>query len=121
MKLQSYKELIVWQKAVKLAIEVYKITEHYPRSELYGLTSQTRKSAISIPSNIAEGSTRQHLLEYLQFLNIALGSAAELETQLFIAKELKFLEEDAYKRLNDSLIEIMKMLNGLIKNLRPNT
>lgn len=118
MKLKSYKELIVWQKSIRLTTAVYETTKSYPKSELYGLTSQMRRSAVSIPSNIAEGSTRQYLPEYLQFLNIALGSAAELETQLLIAHELKFLEKLKFEELLDLLIEIIKMLNSLIKKLR---
>lgn len=120
MKLKSYKELIVWQKSVQLAVKIYKITDRYPKSELYGLTHQTRKSAVSIPSNIAEGSTRQHLQEYLQFLNVALASAAELETQLIIARELTYLRPEESDSFAEMLVEITKMLNVLIRKLRTN-
>ena len=99
MRIESYKELVVWQKAIKLTVEVYKATDNYPKTEIYGLTSQSRKSTVSIPSNIAEGWTRQHLQEYLQFLNIALGSAAELETQLTIAEKLNLLSGEDSKGL----------------------
>lgn len=121
MKLQSYKELVVWQKAVRLATEVYGATEAYPKSELYGLAAHTRRTAVSIPSNVAEGSTRQHLPEYLQFLNVALGSAAELETQLIIARELKFVAVMDFEELIGLLTEVAKMLNALMRRLRPNT
>ena len=99
MRIESYNELVVWQKAIKLTVEVYKATDNYPKTEIYGLTSQSRKSTVSTPSNIAEGWTRQHLQEYLQFLNIALGSAAELETQLTIAEKLNLLSGEDSKGL----------------------
>ena len=98
MYIQSYKQLKVWQKSIELVKEIYKSTEGFPKSELYGLVSQMRRAAISIPSNIAEGYKRKGLSEYLQFLRIADASAAELETQIIIAKEL-------YKDLNFSKVE----------------
>lgn len=118
MKLNSYKELIVWQKAIRLTIDVYKATENYPKTKLYGLTQHTQKTAVSIPSNIAEGSTRQHLQEYLQHLNVALASAAELETQLIIGHELGFLGTKDFEQLNSLLVEVTKILNTLIRKLR---
>lgn len=118
MGINSYKELIVWQKSMNFVAEIYTITEKYPKSELYGLTSQIRRSAVSIPSNIAEGWTRKHLPEYLQLLNIALGSAAELETQLIIATRLNFISQRTEAELQHSITEIMKMLNGIINKLK---
>ena len=118
MKVQSYQELIVWQKAMELCIEVYKVTESYPKIETYGLIYQTRKSAVSVPSNIAEGWARQHRAEFLQSLNIALGSAAELETQLILANRMTFLSHPDLQRINGMNIETMKMLNAMIGNLR---
>lgn len=100
MKLESYKDLVVRQKAVKLTIEVYKATEKYPKTETYGLTHQTRRSAVSMPSNIAEGWARQHTQEYIRALGIALGSAAELETQLIIGNKLGFLSNEDFERIN---------------------
>ncbi len=97
------------------------MTDSFPKSELYGLTSQIRRSAVSIPSNIAEGQRRGHKQEYIQFLRIAFGSGGELETQLLIAKNVKFLDEDNYKIINNTLEEIMKMLNSLINKLQPRT
>ena len=85
MKVKSYKELNVWKKGIEIVDRIYKITENLPQKELYGLASQMQRSAISIPSNIAEGFARGHTAEYRQFLRIALGSCAELETQLIIA------------------------------------
>ncbi len=116
--IKSYKDLIVWQKSFRLAVEVYKITKYFPKSELYGLTSQTQRASTSIPSNIAEGSSRGSLNEYIQFLRIAFASGAELETQLLIAKEIGYLKESDFDRLNNSLSEVMSMLNGLIKKLK---
>lgn len=123
--LQSYKQLYVWQKSVDLVEQIYHLTNQLPKEELYGLTSQMRRAAISIPSNIAEGQRRKALPEYLQFLRIADASSAELETQLTIVKRL-------YKNIDHSktekvLEEIQKMLNVLIRklnsrgNLKPNT
>lgn len=113
--IQSYKELIVWQRSIELVKEIYKITNEYPREEIYGLVSQMRRSSISIPSNIAEGYKRKSLGDYVRFLNIADGSAVELETQIIISK-------DIYKKINftktESLLEeVQKMLITLIKKL----
>lgn len=118
MKIESYKDLIVWQKAVELTIEVYRVTKNYPKNETYVLASHTRKTAVSIPSNIAEGWNRKHRPEYLQSLNIAVGSAAELETQLIIANRLMFLPTEDFQRINGINTEVMKMLNALINILR---
>ncbi len=115
MIIQSYKDLIVWQKAITLVKIVYQITDKFDRSDLYGLTSQTRRSAISIPSNIAEGSRRRSLTEYIRFLSIANGSAAELETQLIIAQAVYYNID-----FNESfclLEEVLKMLNTMIGKL----
>jgi four helix bundle protein len=108
----NFKELIVWQKPIDFVTEIYRITEAFPKTELYGLISQIRRAAISIPSNIAEGSSRRSKPDYLQFLKISRGSCAEVETQLIISKNLKFLNEDDYLKLNERIIEISKMLNG---------
>lgn len=110
-KARTHKDLIVWQKAMDLVEEVYKLTDTMPKTELYGLTSQIRRSAISIPSNIAEGAARNHNKEFVQFLYVALGSIAELETQLLLAERLKFISIAPI----DNLSEIKKLLLGLIK------
>lgn len=115
--MNSYKELIVWQKAIDLSVQIYKITENFPRSELYGLTSQIRRSVVAISSNIAEGQRRGHRAEYVQFLRIAYGSSAELETQLVIAQKIGYLSDLQFNKLNNLLEEILKMLNRLIKVL----
>lgn len=116
--MQSYRDLIVWQKSFKLCLDIYRITKNFPKSEIYGLTSQIRRAAVAIPSNIAEGYSRRSKLEYLQFLSIAFASGAELETQILIAKECHFLNEVDFDMVNSLLSEVMKMLNTMIKNLR---
>lgn len=116
--MKTYKELIVWQKAVEFCTVIYKVTENFPKSEIYGLTSQIRRCAISIPSNIAEGQRRGHRAEFIQFLRISYGSAAELETQLLIAFKIGYLSEDDFNLLNSSLEEILKMLNKLISTIK---
>lgn len=117
--LNSYKELVVWQKSFELSIKIFKATSKFPKSELYGLVSQMRRCAVSIPSNIAEGYTRGYRQEYVQFLRIAFASGAELETQLLISKELHFLTLKEFDELNNLLIEVQKMLNKLISSLIP--
>lgn len=109
---RTHKDLIVWQKAMAFVEEVYKLTDKMPNGELYGLTSQIRRSAVSIPSNIAEGAARNHNKEFVQFLYVALGSSAELETQLLLAERLKFISTAPI----DNLSEIKKLLLGLIKD-----
>lgn len=115
--LNSYKELIVWQKAFELSIKIFKITHEFPKSEIYGLVSQMRRCAVSIPSNIAEGYARGYRQEYIQFLRTAFASGAELETQLLLVKELEFVNLQDFNKLNELLTEVMKMLNKLISSL----
>lgn len=112
--MRNHKDLIVWQKSMTLVKELYKMTQSFPKEELYGITSQIRRAAVSIPSNIAEGYGRGHEKELIQFLYIALGSASELETQLIICKEIGYVNEAEYDKLNDLNIEIIKMLSALI-------
>ncbi len=103
---------------MSLVIAVYALTEHFPKSELYGLSSQMRRCAVSIPSNIAEGRRRGHKAEFRQFLYIAYGSGAELETQLEITQRLNFGKELDRETATNLLIKIMKMLNAMLENLR---
>lgn len=117
MKVQNYKELIVWQKSVRLVIRIYNITEIFPKSELYGLTSQMRRSAVSVPANIAEGWHRGTRKDYKHFLTISLGSCAELETQLIISKKLIFTDQENFMETESQLVEIMKMLKSIINKL----
>ena len=113
--LKSYKELVVWRKAIDLVEEVYRLTDGFPKDEQYGLTSQMRRAAVSIPSNIAEGSRRKDLPEYLYFLRVAEGSASELETQIIIARRI--YSGLSYTRAENLLLEVQKMLNVLISKL----
>ncbi len=118
MYLKSYKELTVWQKSVALAKLVYLLTENFPKSELYGITSQMRRAAISVPSNIAEGYGRKSTKEYGQFFSVAYGSALELETQVIISKDLKLTEIDNFIKVEQLLGEVLKMLNSMISKMR---
>ena len=119
MILNGYKDLIVWQKAMNLVTEVYLLTEDFPKEENYGLTSQMRRASISIPSNIAEGRLRGTRKDYRHFLLNAYGSGAELETQIEIAKRLAKTKSLNYNKADQLLMEVMKMLNSLIDNLKP--
>ena len=114
--IQDYKDLIVWQNSIDLVTQVYAVTAIFPNREQYGLTSQMRRAAVSIPSNIAEGQSRASAAEFRQFLSISLGSAGELETQLIIAARLKYIAEDESIRLCESVVEIRRMLRGLISS-----
>lgn len=116
MYISSYKELEVWKKSIELTKEIYKLTDKLPKSEIFGLSSQMRRAAISIPSNIAEGYKRNGLGEYLQFLAIADASAAELETQMIIIKQI-YQKLDS-KQAESLLLEIQKMLFVMIRKLR---
>jgi four helix bundle protein len=117
MRIKSYKDLVVWQKSKILVVKVYKLTEKFPREELYGLTSQIRRSAISIPSNIAEGRGRSTRKDFASFLRIALGSCYELSTQIEIVKELSATKSFNYTDINNLLEEITKMLHVMINKL----
>src|SRR3989344_109347 len=118
MKIDSYNKLIVWQKSIELVTEIYTLTNKFPTSELYGLTSQMRRSAISIPSNIAEGRRRGTRKDFRSFLLNTYGSGAELETHIEIAKRLPFGEKLNYQKIENLLDEIMRMLNRMIFNLQ---
>lgn len=115
-KTNSYKDLIVWQRSMELAREVYKITTSLPHIEQYGLVSQLRRATVSIPSNLAEGSKRGSRKDFMQFLRIASGSAAELETQLMLSKDL--YPEVPYTKVIALLDEVQRMLTSLIKSLK---
>jgi len=116
-KIKSFKDLKIWQKGIEIVSDTYILTKKFPKEELFSLTSQLRRSAISIPSNIAEGFKRFHNKEYKQFLFIALGSCAELETQIIIAKELKYINENEEAKLVEKLDHICRMTSSLIKKL----
>ena len=114
----SYRDLIVWQKAKKLAVHVYQQTECFPKSETYGLTSQMRRAAVSVVSNIAEGQGRLTTGEFQQFLGHSRGSLLELETQLEIACELRLLEENSYETLVQEAYQVLGLINRLLDSLR---
>jgi four helix bundle protein len=120
MLIKSYRDLEVWKKSRKIVSEVYKLTKTFPKEELYGLTSQLQRAAVSIPSNIAEGKSRRTTKEYMRFLDIAYGSLAEVETQLYIACDLGYTTEKKIENLLDRYAEIGRMINGLLNSLDKN-
>jgi four helix bundle protein len=126
MNIISYRDLIVWQKSMDLVVAVYRLTDKFPKSEVYGLTSQMRRAAVSVPSNVAEGKMRGTKKDYRHFVLNSFGSDAELETQIEISKRLNFSRNLDYTKVDSLFEEVMKMLNVLIArlgtyNLIPNT
>jgi four helix bundle protein len=119
--LKNFKELKVWQKAYQLCLEVYRVTRKFPKEEIYGLTSQVRRSAVSIPSNIAEGYGRKTTREYIQSLYIAYGSNCELETQILLSGDLGFIGKEDLLGLQKEIGDVERMLKGLINSLSGNT
>jgi four helix bundle protein len=114
---RSYKDLIVWQKAIALSLEIYQVTKSFPKEELYALSDQMRRAAVSIPSNIAEGRSRRTSKDFTHSLHIALGSAAELDTQLLISRELFYCRIENYEKIEALLSEVRRMLHAMIKGL----
>ncbi len=117
MQVKTFKDLKVWEKSYNLSLEIYKITKNFPTEERFGLVSQLRRAVVSIPSNIAEGYGRRYLKQYVQFLCVAYGSGAELETQLLLAKDLGYIEGARFSDLIQRYYEIERMLMALIKSL----
>ncbi|MDH5607559.1 MAG: four helix bundle protein [Anaerolineae bacterium] len=117
MAVKSYRELLVWQKGIALVEKVYLLTTEFPEHEKFGLESQLRRAAVSIPSNIAEGQAREHSGEFRRFLYITLGSLAEVDTQLEIAVQLRYVEKDIITEITNLILELRKMLFGLINKL----
>lgn len=115
--IKSHKDLIVWQKSIQLSIEIYKLTDRFPKEEIYGLTSQMRRAAVSVPSNLAEGKNRGTKKDFVQFLRISKGSLAELETQIEISKQIHKKLNFDYTQSDILISEIGKMLNVIIKKL----
>jgi four helix bundle protein len=119
-EIKSYRDLRAWQGGVDPVTEIYRETQSFPPQEIYGLTSQLRRAAVSIPSNIAEGHAREHTREFLNFISIAQGSLAEMQTQIEIAKRLKYFSEEKTERLLDQTVSLSKQLyslrNALAKN-----
>ncbi|MFZ5517564.1 MAG: four helix bundle protein [Candidatus Zhuqueibacterota bacterium] len=116
--MKDFRKLNVWQKSHELTLQIYKNTRAFPKEEIYGLTSQIRRSSISIPSNIAEGCGRNSDLDFARFLQIAMGSASELEYQTLLAYDLHYLDENTYIKLLNEIEEVKKMLAGLIQKLK---
>jgi four helix bundle protein len=116
--MQDFRNLLVWRKAHELVLEIYRQTNDFPKSEVYGLTSQIHRAAASIPENIAEGCGKHGDTELARYLQIAMGSASELEYELLLAHDLKYFEQQYYQDLETRLIEVRKMLNSLIQSLR---
>jgi len=114
--MKSYKDLVAYQKAYELALGTYQITRNYPKEEIYGLVSQMRRSAVSVPCNIAEGYRRSRK-EYVHFLRIAQGSCSELETLLSLSRDLNFIEESRIRRLYELQEEVSRLLSGLVASL----
>jgi four helix bundle protein len=117
MKVKDYKELKVWQKGIEIVDKIYGITDGFPKSEQYGLSTQMRKAAVSIPSNIAEGFVRHHTKEYIQFLYVSLGSCAELDTQLIICHRRSFVTQAELEQLSEDINHENRMLVNLIEAL----
>jgi four helix bundle protein len=117
MKIRSFRDLEVWKLGKKIVVDVYRVTREFPRDELYGLAGQMRRAGVSIPSNVAEGFNRIHNREYRQFLYIALGSYAELETHIEIALELGYISQADHGHLLEDIDHESKMLRNLIKRL----
>jgi four helix bundle protein len=115
---QSYRDLVVWKKSMAFVLDVYRNTQTFPKIETYGLTCQLRRAAVSIPSNIAEGQARRSTGEFKQFLGNARGSLVEVETQILIARDLGYLEQNQSETLLSATAEIGRMLNGLLAALK---
>lgn len=117
--IKSYKELLIWQKGIKIVVLVYKLSKSFPKEEIFALSSQIKRASVSIPSNIAEGFGRQTDKSFNHFLNISRGSLNELETQLIIAKELEFiLEDNLFNEIMFLIEEESKMINSISKKLK---
>ena len=115
--MRSHKDLDVWKRSVDLVTIIYSLTKGFPKEEIYGLTNQIRRAAVSIPSNISEGAGRNHSREFIQFLFISLGSVSELETQIIISENLKYLLSEDSIKIQSELSELRKMILGLIRSL----
>ena len=117
--MKTHKDLIVWQKSMCLVVEIYKLVKLLPKEETYALSDQMRRSAVSIPSNIAEGCSRRSQNEFAHFLEISLGSSYEVETQMEIARRLKYVTQDEHKGIINEVQTIEKKLTNLINSIRP--
>ena len=116
MSKSNYRDLVVWQKARKLAVEIYRNTQGFPRAEMFGMAQQLRRAAVSVPSNIAEGHGRRTSKDILSFLRIARGSLFEIETQILIATDLEYIERTRSEALAGQTVDVIRLLNGLIRH-----
>jgi len=116
MSKSNYRDLVVWQKARKLAVDIYRVTQQFPRAETFGLTQQLRRAVISVPSNIAEGHGRRSSKDILHFLTVARGSLFEIETQIIIATDLEYIEAARSNTLVSQVLDVIRLLNGLIRH-----
>ncbi len=119
MRIHNFRELVAWQKAMQLTKEVYLLTNTFPASERYGLTSQIQRAVVSIPSNIAEGAGRPTEKELVHFLSFALGSVYELETELLLAGEFGYIDAEQSKQINKEVVEVQKLVYSLMKKFNP--
>lgn len=115
--MKTHKDLEVWRRSVDFVTEIYLVTQSFPKSEQYGLTSQLRRAAVSVPSNISEGAARKSPTEFKRYLHISLGSLSEVETQLLISKNLNFLSEDSFESLIQEQGNLARLTQGLIRSI----
>jgi len=118
MGIKSYRDLDIWKRSMDLVERIYRLTKGFPKEELFGLTSQLRRCAVSIPSNISEGFMRQHTNEIIQFLYISLGSCGELDTQLEVAFRLSYIRDTEKREIDEEIDHLSRMIRNLIKSLR---
>ncbi len=116
--MRDFRNLNIWKLGIDVVKQIYNITKKFPNSELYGLTNQMRRASVSIPSNIAEGASRKSNADFARFLEIAIGSAFELETQLILSKELEYLNQEDFEKVTDNLHKFQKQLNALLTKVR---
>jgi four helix bundle protein len=119
--LKNYQELLVWQKAHSLVLDIYKISSRFPQEEQFGIVQQIRRAAYSVPANIAEGFERSYTKEFIRFITVAKGSLSETKYFLILSRDLGYIEQEVYFELEKDFDEIGKMLNGLINSLRKKT
>lgn len=117
-KIQSFTQLTTWQQGHAFVLQIYEVSTNFPKSELYGLVDQMRRSAVSITSNIAEGFSRQSRKEKVQFYFLSLGSLTELENLLLISRDLHYINQTVFKTLADQAVKVQKLLNGLIRSIK---
>ncbi len=117
--MKTHKELNVWKDSIELVVEIYEITKHFPREEMYGLTSQIRRAGVSVPANISEGAARNYTKEFIRFLRIAQASLSEVETLMIISLRLSYLDENLFKTIQGRIFKVNAQLSGLIKSIGP--